>query len=137
MDGATEVLDYLVGSDFLVADGDLLVIGPTAERAFGRRNFMALLSSFIADLEIRVLQGTKEIGSVAPISLPKDVTDGLRPLLLNGRAWRVTAVDWEKRVTYVTPDVEKGKVRWSSGSIAEPFELVRARRDVLLGETRR
>ncbi|MDR6906418.1 ATP-dependent Lhr-like helicase [Agromyces sp. 3263] len=134
MDGATEVLDYLVGSDFLVADGDLLVIGPTAERAFGRRNFMDLLSSFIADLEIRVLQGTKEIGSVAPISLPKDVADGLRPLLLNGRAWRITDVDWEKRVTYVTPDAEKGKVRWSSGSVAEPFELLRARRDVLLGE---
>ncbi|WP_157001134.1 DEAD/DEAH box helicase [Agromyces laixinhei] len=134
MDGAAEVLEYLVSSEFLVSDGDFLMIGPTAERAFGRRNFMDLLSSFIADLEIRVLEGAKEIGSVAPIALPKDVADGLRPLLLNGRAWRVDDVDWEKRRVHVTAHPEKGKVRWSSGSIAEPFELVRARRDVLLGE---
>lgn len=134
MDGAAEVLEYLVAEDFLVADGDFLMIGPTAERAFGRRNFMDLLSSFIADLEIRVLEGTKEIGSVAPIALPKDVADGLRPLLLNGRAWRVDDVEWEKRRAHVRAHPEKGKVRWSSDSIAEPSELVSARRDVLLGE---
>lgn len=134
MDGADDVLDYLVAQEFLVADGDFLMIGPTAERVFGRRNFMDLLSSFIADLEIRVLEGRKEIGSVDPISLTKEVSDGLRPLLLNGRAWRVDDVDWEKRIVHVTADFEKGKVQWSSGSISEPFDLVRARRDVLLGE---
>ncbi|MET4639585.1 DEAD/DEAH box helicase [Mycetocola sp. 2940] len=133
MDDADSVLAYLREADFLVSDGDFLMIGPTAERTFGRRNFMDLLSSFIADLEIRVLEGTKEIGSVAPISFTRAVVDGQRPLLLNGRAWKVDDVLWEKHVAYVTPHAEKGKVRWSSGVVDEHFDLVRARRDVLLG----
>ncbi|AMB59183.1 DEAD/DEAH box helicase [Microterricola viridarii] len=134
MDDSAEVLEYLIDESFLVADGDFLLIGPTAEQQFGRRHFMDLLSSFIADLEIRVLEGTKEIGSVAPISLTKQIIAGDRPLLLNGRPWNVDDVDWEKHRVHVTAHHDKGRVRWSSESIAEPFALVRARRDVLLGE---
>lgn len=134
MDDSAEVLEFLIDESFLVADGDFLLIGPTAEQQFGRRHFMDLLSSFIADLEIRVLEGTKEIGSVAPISLTKQILAGDRPLLLNGRPWNVDAVEWEKHLVHVTPHHDKGRVRWSSEAIAEPFALVRARRDVLLGE---
>jgi ATP-dependent Lhr-like helicase len=133
MDGAGEVLAYLVDASYLSADGDFLMIGPATEKHFGHRHFMDLLSSFIADLEIRVLEGTKEIGSVSPISLTRQVVHGERPLLLNGRSWNVAGVEWEKRRVYVTPHHDKGRVRWSSESITESFELVRGRRDVLLG----
>lgn len=133
MDGAAEVLDYLVEEEFLAADGEWLFIGPRAEREFGQRNFMELLSTFIADLELKVLEGRREIGSIAPLSLTAPVIDGRKPLLLAGRAWLVESVDWDRHVVVVREDLTKGRVRWSSGPLPESFEMVRARRDVLLG----
>lgn len=133
MDGADEVLAYLIEREFLIQDFGMLTLGPTAEREYGRRNFMDLLSTFVADLELRVLEGRKEIGAVSPISLTQPVLQGARPLLLNGHPWKVDAVEWGKRVVHVRPHVEKGRVQWSSAPGPESFEMVRARRDVLLG----
>jgi len=127
------VLDYLVEAEFLAADGGWLFIGPAAERAFGGRNFLELLSTFITDLELVVVEGRKEIGSVSPISLGAEVLRGAKPLLLAGRPWRVTNVDWDRRRVDVEPETAVGKVRWSSQPMPERFEMVRARRDVLLG----
>jgi ATP-dependent Lhr-like helicase len=133
MHGAEEVLEYLRAEQYLVEDGGFLFIGPAAERDFGRRYFMDLLSTFIADLELRVVSDRREIGSISPLSLARDVADGSRPLLLAGQAWKVDQVDWQKHEVEVSEHPEKGKVRWASEAIAESFEMVRARRDVLLG----
>ena len=133
MDGADEVLEYLVEEGFLAADGPWLFIGPRAEKEFGRRNFLELLSTFIADLEMKVLEGRREIGSIAPLSLTTQVIEGRKPLLLAGRAWIVESIDWDRRVVVVREDLTKGRVRWGSEPMPESFEMVRARRDVLLG----
>ena len=127
------VLDYLLATGFLAEDGGWLFIGPAAERAFGGRNFLELLSTFITDLELVVLEGRKEIGSVSPISLGADVLRGAKPLLLAGRPWKVLHVDWERHRVDVEPETAVGKVRWSSEPLPESFEMVRARREVLLG----
>lgn len=132
-DGA-EVLEYLASSGYLAEDGGWLFIGPSAERDFGGRNFLELLSTFIADLELTVLHGRKEIGGVSPISLNAAVIRGEKPLLLAGHAWKVVAVDWQRHRVDVEPEADRGKVRWSSEPLPESFEMVRARREVLLGE---
>lgn len=128
-----QVLSYLVDGGFLAEDGGWLFIGPAAERAFGGRNFLELLSTFIADLEMRVMDGRKEIGGISPISLSSETIRGNRPLLLAGRAWRVLDIDWQRHRVDVEPDPNRGRVRWSSESMPESFEMMRARRDVLLG----
>lgn len=133
MDGADEVLEYLVAEEFLAADGGWLFIGPRAEREFGRRNFLELLSTFIADLEMKVLESRREIGSIAPLSLTAPVIEGRKPLLLAGRAWMVESIDWDRHIVVVREDLTKGRVRWGSEPMPESFEMVRARRDVLLG----
>lgn len=133
MDGADEVLEYLVDQEFLAADGPWLFIGPRAENVFGRRNFLELLSTFIADLEMKVLEGRREIGSIAPLSLTTQVVEGRKPLLLAGRAWIVESLDWDRHVVAVREDLTKGRVRWGSEPMPESFEMVRARRDILLG----
>lgn len=130
-----EILEYLVDEGFLASDGGWLFIGPTAEKRFGRKNFLELLSTFIADLELTVLFGRKEIGGVSPISLNDAVIRGQKPLLLAGSAWNVLAVDWDRHRVDVEPAAARGKVRWSSEALPESFEMVRARRDVLLGAT--
>lgn len=135
MDDASDILDFLRVEGFLVEDSGMLFIGPRAEREFGRRYFMDLLTSFIADLELKVIAGRREIGSVSPLSLADRDKLTERPLLLAGRAWKVESVDWERHEVLVSEHPEKGKVRWPSAPIAEGFELVRASRDVLLGST--
>ena len=135
MDDAPLVLKFLRENDFLVEDSGMLFIGPRAEKEFGRRYFMDLLTSFIADLELKVIAGRREIGTVSPLSLAGHDKVSAKPLLLAGRAWKIEAVDWNKHEVLVTEDREKGKVRWPSAPIAEGFELVRASRDVLLGAT--
>ncbi|MFJ6114566.1 DEAD/DEAH box helicase [Agrococcus sediminis] len=127
------VLDHLIEHGFLAEDGGWLFIGPTAEREFGNRHFMDLLSTFITDLELTVSHARREVGSVSPMALRSDVVRGLRPLLLAGRAWRVLEVDWPRRRVEVEPDAARGKVRWASQPLPESFEMVRARREVLLG----
>ena len=134
LDGV-QVLDYLCDESFLVSDGDRLFIGPRAEEEFGRRYFMDLLSSFIADKELRVLDERRELGSVEPLALKEAIVEGREPLLLTGRSWRVLEVDWKRFVVRVAAWPERGSVRWHSGAIAQSFEMMRAQRDVLLGVT--
>ena len=133
MADAERVLEYLRAEDFLVEDSGLLFIGPRAEKEFGRRYFMDLLSSFTADPELRVVAGRREIGSVSPLALSGHKPDQPKQLLLAGRAWRIEAIDWDRHEVMVSEQPEKGAVRWPSVPIAESFELVRAQREVLLG----
>ena len=136
MADAGEVLGYLRAQEFLVEDSGLLSIGPRAEREFGRRHFMELLSSFNAEAELRVVMGNKEIGFISPLALPRRIGDlDAPPILMNGRAWKVEKVDWERFELIVSPTAVKGDVKWHSEPIALSFELMRAQRDVLLGET--
>lgn len=131
-DGA-EVLDYLRDQDFLVEDTGLLMIGPRAEKEFGQRHFMDLLSTFVADLELRVVAGVREIGFVSPLALPAPKDREHRPLVLAGRGWLVQYVDWERFTIWVEEIPTKGDVKWPSGAVTQSFEVCRAKREVLLG----
>lgn len=136
MEGADEVLAHLCAEQFLVEDGGMLMIGSAAERSFGRRHLMDLLSSFNAEKELRVIAGTKDIGFLSPLALPGGwQTKGeVPPIFMNGRAWRIEVVDWERFQVLVSPAGDRGDVKWQSGAIALSFEVMRAQRDVLLGE---
>jgi ATP-dependent Lhr-like helicase len=136
MAGAQEILDHLVNQGFLEADGDLLFIGPTAEKRFGRRHFMDLTAVFTADPELKVVHGRNEVGSVSPASLTTRLPDGQpRVLALAGRAWVVTHVDWRRRVVFVAPFEGRGRSRWSSsGGAGLSRQLAQSMRAVLLGE---
>jgi ATP-dependent Lhr-like helicase len=131
-DGA-EVLAYLREKEFLVEDSGLLMIGPRAEQEFGKRNFMDLLSTFVADLELRVVAGIKEIGFVSPLAIPARKDREKKPLVLAGRGWLVQYVDWERFTVWVEEIPTKGDVKWPSGAITQSFEVCQAKREVLLG----
>ena len=131
-DGA-EVLAYLREQEFLVEDSGLLMIGPRAEQEFGKRNFMDLLSTFVADLELRVVAGIKEIGFVSPLAIPARKDREQKPLVLAGRGWLVQYVDWERFTVWVEEIPTKGDVKWPSGAVTQSFEVCQAKREVLLG----
>jgi ATP-dependent Lhr-like helicase len=132
---AIPIVEYLRSEGFLDTDGGILFVGPTAERRFGRRHFMELTASFTAPPQFTVVAGRTEIGQVEP-GLLTAFAEGPRRILLAGRSWQITFIDWTRRRCYVEPADGGGRARW--GATAErsglSFELTRAMRTVLLGE---
>jgi ATP-dependent Lhr-like helicase len=134
MDDGAQILEYLVSEGFLETDSGLAFVGPQAERHFGRRHFMELLSAFTADPLMTVLQGRTEIGSVSPLSISSPrVTGEPTVLILAGRTWRVTSVDWSRRRIQVVEHKGAGRTRWSGEAPDLSFDLARSIREVLLG----
>ncbi|WP_329186491.1 DEAD/DEAH box helicase [Streptomyces sp. NBC_01428] len=131
---AEPIVRHLVEQGYLERDGGTLFIGPEAERRFGHRHFMNLTASFTAPPEFTVLSGRTEIGRTDPDLLTEDV-EGPRKLLLAGRSWLVTYIDWRRRRCFVEPVDGGGRAKWSGfGSIrVRSHMLTRAAREVLLG----
>jgi ATP-dependent Lhr-like helicase len=129
------ILRYLIEQGYLDSDSGMLFIGPEAERRFGHRHFMGMTAVFTGAPEFTVLVGREELGRVDPALLTEEVK-GDRRLLLNGRSWRVTYIDWRRRRCFVEPADGGGKARWSTGAggwSGLGFALSRAMREVLLG----
>ncbi|ROR38158.1 DEAD/DEAH box helicase [Kitasatospora cineracea] len=127
------ILRYLVDQGFLDQDGGLLFIGPEAEQRFGQRHFIELTASFTAPPQFTVLSGRTEIGQTDPSVLTEE-RPGPRRLLLGGRSWQVTFIDWGRRRAFVELTDSGGVAKWTGTGIAGlSYELTRAMRDILLG----
>jgi ATP-dependent Lhr-like helicase len=127
---------HLIREGFIDLDGGLMMIGPEAEKRFGHRHFMELTSVFTAPPQFTALHGRTEIGRIDPALLAADEQrTGPRRLLLAGRTWGVTGVDWRRQRCFVEPvEGGDGKAKWDSGGhLGAFFHLTRAVREVLLG----
>lgn len=133
--GAAPVVRHLVEQGYLDQDAGLLFVGPEAERRYGHRHFMSLTAVFTAPPEFTVLYGRSEIGRTDPDLLTEEI-EGPRKLLLAGRNWLVTYIDWSRKRCFVEPADEGGRARWSGFGTERirSFTLARAARDVLLGD---
>ncbi|MFE2440508.1 DEAD/DEAH box helicase [Streptomyces sp. NPDC059426] len=130
---AAPILRHLVYEEFLDTDTGLLFIGPEAERRFGRRHFIELTASFTAPPQFTVLSGRTEIGQTDPSVLTEE-RPGPRRLLLGGRSWQVTFIDWARKRAFVEPVESGGVAKWTTGDVAGlSYALTRAMREVLLG----
>jgi len=125
---------WLVSTGHLDTDQGLAFVGPTADKRYGRRNFMELLAVFTAGPEVAIIHGRREIGSVDPMLLVSKV-HGPRVIALSGRPWEVTHVDWKRRRAYVEPSDRAGTSTWMGEPRAYSFELSDAIRRALLGAT--
>jgi ATP-dependent Lhr-like helicase len=131
---AEPIVAHLTERGFLDSDGGMMFIGPRAEAAFGRRHFAELTAVFTGAPEFVVRLGKDELGKI-DASLLSDGSKGERRILLGGRSWRVTHVDWGRRTCFVEPADGGGRAWWHSGGRAGfGHALVRAMRQVLLGE---
>jgi ATP-dependent Lhr-like helicase len=131
--GSEVIARYLVDHGYLESDQGMLFIGPAAELAFGRRHFMEMTAVFTGAPEFTVLTGRTELGRVDPSLLVEEV-QGDRRLLLGGRSWRVTYIDWRRRRCFVEPADGGGRARWTTfGWSGLSYELAQAMRSVLLG----
>ena len=123
---AEPILRHLIREGFIDSDGGLLFVGPEAEKRFGRRHFIELTASFTAPPQFTVLSERSEIGRSDP-SVLTEQRPGPRRLLLAGRTWQVTYVDWGRRRVFVEPAEGGGIANWTASGIAGlSFELTRA-----------
>lgn len=127
------VTNWLIATGHIDVDQGLMFVGPEAERKYGRRHFMELMTVFTSSPQMTVFFGKDEVGTIDPTLLLMKV-EGPRLLALAGRTWKVTSVEWQKRRVWVEPADGRGEARWTGQSASLPFALANAVRRVLLGE---
>lgn len=127
------ILDHMLEHEFLIQDGELLIVGPAAERRYGGMHFRDVMAVFTAAPQLTVLHGRSEIGQIDPLVL-RTPHAGTRTLTLAGRGWRVTSVDWNRQRVQVEPWATGGSIRWFG--LPQPLSqpLTKAIRRILQGD---
>lgn len=102
-------------NQLLCQDNAVLFLGPEAERLFARRNYMDLLSVITSQPLFHVTYGRTSLGYVHPISFSGKTA---KPVVLSlaGRNWRVSHIDWGKKIAHVEPSEDRGRSRWAGSS---------------------
>jgi len=130
---ASEVARLMEGlrvNQYLETDPDgVAQIGAATEKAFGGGHYRDLMATFTGPDLLAARHGSTELGYLDPSVFVGQ--DGPHVVLLSGRSWRVTEVDWRKRVAWLEPVKEGGKARWMGGGREFGAELAHAIRRVL------
>ena len=127
------IVAHMLTQGLLNDDQGLLWFGKEGEAAFGRRNFMELLSVFQSPPLFTVRHGRTDLGEVHESSFL--IRTGDRPVLsLAGRSWVATNIDWAKRVAYVEPTEQAGRSRWLGPGQPLSFRHCQAIKAVLISE---
>jgi len=130
----SEVVDWMLAEEILFDEEGLLGLGRKGEKEFGQRNFLEVFSVFTSPPLFSVRHGRHDLGYVDETTFLSR-RDGPRVLLLGGRAWRVTHLDWARRLAHVEAAEETGKSRWRGSGPTLGFPLCQAVRRLLSGET--
>jgi ATP-dependent helicase Lhr and Lhr-like helicase len=124
------IVGWMLEAGIVFEDNGILGIGQTGEEEFGRRHFMELMSVFTSPPLFQVLHGRDDLGQVDALSFMG--REGRpRILLLGGRSWRVTHIDWDRHLAYVERAEGDGASRWRGGGTMLGFRFCQAMRDVL------
>ena len=124
------VVAWMLEQAILSEDQGILGIGQQGEETFGHRHFMELFSVFMSPPLFAVLHGRQELGFVDELTF-QSKQDGPRVLLLGGRAWRVTHVDWQRKVAHVEESAERGRSQWIGSGPSLGFRLCQAIKQIL------
>jgi ATP-dependent Lhr-like helicase len=129
-----QVVAGMLERQILWDEAGVLWFGREGQDAYGRKNFLDLVSVFTAPPLFTVLHGRRELGFVDDSTFLARRGDGPPVLLLAGRAWRVTRLDWKRHKAYVEPAEDVGRSRWRGEGQFLGQEVCRAIRAVLAGD---
>jgi ATP-dependent Lhr-like helicase len=129
IDDITLLVEHLVEKQFLDRSEGVVRVGPETERVYARGHYRDLLASFSGSMLLTGRHGSSEVGYIDPTVLTGEQTNRL--LLLAGRSWRVTGVEWSKRIVWLEPAREGGKARWMGGARSLGRDVCQAIRTVL------
>lgn len=112
-----------------MAEADLLQVGPTTEREYGRGHYRDLLATFSGSPLLTARFAGADVGYVDPSALSGE--DAPMSILLAGRSWKVVDIDWGRRVVTLEPGTGEGTARWSGTGRVLGAEVCGAIRTVL------
>jgi ATP-dependent Lhr-like helicase len=127
-----QIVSFMLQSGILAEDGGVFWLGGQGESAFGRRHFMELFVSFIAEPLVAVRHGRTHLGQVDASTFALRHEE-VPVILLGGQSWTVTHIDWDDRIAYVEPSGALGKSSWIGTGQALHYELCQAILRVLTG----
>lgn len=126
---------HLVRDRSLDVVGGRLLLGPRAERKFGRRNFMELYAVFSSPATYHVeASGGRPLGTLSQ-SFVDQLVEGASSFLLGGRPWSAQSIDHNARRVVAAPAPSGVMPRW--GGMTPQFlgfEVCQAVRDALRGD---
>ncbi len=106
------LVDWMIRDGSFVQAGGRLVLGPKAERRFGRRNFMELFAVFSSPQNYTVQTGTGQPLGTLNQEFVDRLVDGVSCFLLGGRAWAVLEVRHDDRRVVVGPAPRGRQPTW-------------------------
>lgn len=123
------LVEHMVVRQHLARSDDVVRIGPLAEKEFGRGHYRELMASFSGSMLLTGKHGSAEVGYIDPTALAGEPDK--RIVLLGGRNWRVTSIEWSKKTVWLEPTTDGGKARWMGGARSLGPEVCGAIRTVL------
>lgn len=106
------LLQWMLHDGALRLASGRLVLGPKAQRRFGRKNFMELFSVFSSPQTYTVqTQTTQPLGTLTQDFVDR-LVDGVSCFLLGGRAWAVLRVQHDDRRVVVEPAARGREPTW-------------------------
>lgn len=126
---------WLLKEQAFILTSGRLVLGPEAERRFGRKNFMELFAVFSSpqNYTVQTVSG-QPLGTLSQDFVDR-LVDGISSFLLGGRAWAVIRIQHDDRRILVEP-APRGKQPTWGGYLPQflGFELCQRIRQVLVDE---
>jgi ATP-dependent Lhr-like helicase len=109
-----KIVNHLVQQEFLVTDGEMLMLGPAAERSFGRSNWKDLFSVIASGGEYRVVTPDGEVVGRLDARFVGSRQSG--SFSLGGQNWRLVKSDADHQRVVVLPGEEQGsRIFWTGG----------------------
>ena len=132
---AEALAQHLLAQGWLHEDSGLLSAGPVAENTIGRRNFLELTSVFVAEPLVSIRHNRTEIGQVPDIAVVAAFAAKVGPpaILLAGRPWRITDIDWKRRIARVEPAEQQATVNFGGPSRSLGYQICQSVAAVLAG----
>lgn len=109
-----QIFTHLVASGFVVADGEILMMGPEAERLFGRSNWKDLYSVISGGEEYRAVTPDGEVVGRLDARFVNSPNNG--EISLGGQGWSMVKCDEGHNIVVVVPsDSAKSRIFWTGG----------------------
>ena len=126
---------WMVADGALINVGGVLVLGPKAEKRFGRRNFMELYAVFSSPqtYTVQTMAG-QPLGTLSQGFVDR-LVEGVSTFLLAGRAWLTVQLRHDERIVKVEPGPQGRQPSW--GGFLPQFlglEVCQKTLDVLRGD---
>ena len=128
------LIAWMIADNSLILAGGRLILGPQAERRYGRRNFMELYAVFSSPQSYSVETANKQVIGTLNQDFVDGLVDGVSCFLLGGRAWAVFHVVHKDRSVIVEPAPRGRQPTWG-GFLPQflGFHLCQKMLDILTG----